>query len=236
MTKLKQSYVYSGIEWLEQTDSTNLDVRRNLDKLDNLSVIAARVQTAGRGQGDHHWVSPKDENLTFSMLLRFGEGALERLDSSQAVRITQMATVAVRSFLLSEGVSARIKWPNDIWVGPKKICGMLIENILEGTEIAASIVGIGLNLNQRSFDPTLPNPVSLSQLTGKTYGLRSTLESLYKVICRHASMLNDPAGRSELEKVFEQNLFHLDKSARENFEESIASFEEIRRLQQDQMP
>ena len=147
---MKQSYGNTPIEWLDEIDSTNSELRRRIGALDNLSVIAARYQTAGRGQGTHTWLSPEDENLTFSVLLRFGKGGLSPLPATEAVRITQMATLSIRSFLLSEGVESRIKWPNDIWVGDKKICGMLIENILDGKYVASSIVGIGVNLNQKA--------------------------------------------------------------------------------------
>ncbi|MBR5924327.1 MAG: biotin--[Bacteroidales bacterium] len=207
---MKQSYGCGAIEWLDCTDSTNLDVRRRLHTLDNLSVIAARFQTAGRGQGDHIWVSPEAENLTFSLLMRFGEGGLSPLPAMEAVRITHTATLALHSFLAEEGVEARIKWPNDIWVGDRKICGMLIENILDGANVACSIVGIGLNLNQKEFDPSLPNPVSLYQLTGCTYPLETTLIRLYKEICRRAAQLDTSDGRYELERNFNKYVFHLE--------------------------
>lgn len=225
MTKSEFSQFERHIQWLEVTDSTNLDIRRRLPELDNLSVIAARFQTAGRGQGSHTWLSPAGENLTFSVLLRFGGNSLKPLAASEAVRITQVATVSMLAFLKSEGVRARIKWPNDVWVGDRKICGMLIENILEGTELSESIVGIGLNLNQLAFDPALPNPVSLRQLTGREYDPSEGLFRLYKEIRRHAEKLNSDDGRLELEKVFCENLFHLDESARTKLEGAIADFE-----------
>ena len=233
---MKQSYDYSSITWLECTDSTNSDIRRGLDVLDNLSVIAARFQTAGRGQGTHTWLSPKAENLTFSLLLRFGEGSICSLPATEAVRITQMATLSVHSFLAEEGISARIKWPNDIWVGDKKICGMLIENILDGPNVAFSIVGIGVNLNQQSFDPALPNPVSLAQLTGRRYPLRGTLVRICKMICRRVAQLDTADGRYELEKEFNEHLFHLEKSRQDALSEAIADFEEGQQPVKDPRP
>ena len=207
---MKQSYDCRSIEWLDRTDSTNSDVRRRLRSLDNLSVIAARFQTAGRGQGDHIWLSPEAENLTFSLLLRFGQGSLSTLPATEAVRITHMATMALHTFLAGEDVAARIKWPNDIWVGDRKICGMLIENILEGPNVACSIIGIGLNLNQKEFDPSLPNPVSLYQLTGRSYPLERTLERLYKEICHRTAQLDTSDGRYELERDFNKYVFRLE--------------------------
>lgn len=213
------------IQWLESVDSTNLEVRRRIDELDNLSVIAARFQTAGRGQGTHTWLSPVGENLTFTLLLRFGERGISELKASEAVRITQMATLSVFDFLAGKGITARIKWPNDIWVRDRKICGMLIENILDGSNVAASIIGIGFNLNQKAFDPALPNPVSLHLLTGNLYTTDSALLELYSIICRQAALLDTPDGRYELEKRFNEHLFHLDRSRQEQLSGAIEDFE-----------
>ncbi|MBQ9309991.1 MAG: biotin--[Bacteroidales bacterium] len=213
------------IYWYESIDSTNLEVRRRIAELDNLSVIAARFQTAGRGQGSHTWISPEDENLTFTVLLRFANGGISPLPAQDVVRITQMATLAIFDFLKEEGIVSRIKWPNDIWVGDRKICGMLIENILDGSFVFGSIVGIGLNLNQKEFDPSLPNPVSLSQLTGRQYPVEETLQRVYENICRQAVLLDTPDGRCELEKRFSQHLFHLDRSRQEQLSSAIEDFE-----------
>ena len=207
---MKQSYDISLIEWLESVDSTNSEIRRRLPALDNMSVIASRFQTAGRGQGDHIWLSPQNQNLTFSLLIRFGEGSVPALPVSDSLRITQVATLSVLDLLACEGVQARIKWPNDIWVEDRKICGMLIENILNGSNVACSIIGIGLNLNQKEFDPALPNPVSLYQLTGRSYPLDGTLERLYKKICRRVAQLGSYDGIYELERNFNEYVFHLE--------------------------
>lgn len=233
---MKQSYGKSSIEWLDEIDSTNSELRRRLQSLDNLSVIAARYQTAGRGQGTHTWLSPEDENLTFSILLRFGKGGIAQLPATEAIRITQAATLSIRSFLLSEGVQSRIKWPNDIWVADRKICGMLIENILDGPNVAFSIVGIGVNLNQQCFDPALPNPVSLAQLTGRRYPLRETLGRICEMICRRVAQLDTADGRYELEKEFNEHLFHLEKSRQDALSEAIADFEEGQQPVKDPRP
>lgn len=209
MTKTKKSYHSFPIQWLETTDSTNSEIRRRMESLANLSVIAARFQTAGRGQGTHTWISPKDENLTFSILIRFGTDGIPVLPATDAVRISYVATLSIRDFLSEEGIESRIKWPNDIWVKDRKICGMLIENILDGPDVGCSIVGIGINLNQTCFDPSLPNPVSLSMLTGRHYDLRSTLQRLHKTICRRVAQLGFHDGYDELEMEFNKHVFHL---------------------------
>lgn len=195
------------ILWLETADSTNHVLRERMARLDNLSVIAAREQTAGRGQGTHTWFSTPGENLTFSILYRFG--AVGTLAASDALLITQVTTLALRDYLLGHGVQARIKWPNDIWVEDRKICGILIENILEGGLVRESIVGIGLNVNETGWPEGLPNPVSLRELTGRRYSPEEELLALHKEICRRFGMLASPDGRKSLQEEFGKYMFRL---------------------------
>lgn len=91
----------------------------------------------------------------------------------------------MREFFAEYGIEVWMKPPNDIWVGARKICGMLIENILQGREISKTIFGIGVNVNQTEFPDFLPNPVSMAQLTGKKYELDSILKRLREVIVSH---------------------------------------------------
>jgi len=166
------------IKWLDETDSTQDEVRRHILDYDNMSVVAAEFQTAGRGQRGNKWHARKGENLTFSMLLKFGEKGFPAISAAGQFIITKAATLGVSSYLESIGIESSIKWPNDIYVRNKKICGMLIENILDGDEVTVSIVGIGLNINQTEFPINLSNPTSAKALTGKEYDLREELSSL----------------------------------------------------------
>jgi len=147
----------------QELDSTNNYVREHLDELDNLSVVTAYCQTAGRGQRGNRWLSAPGENLTFTLLLKFAPGALE---ATRQMRLTALATVALKETLLDSapGLRLRIKWPNDLYARNRKLCGMLIENTLEGPWIRTSAIGIGLNVNQTEFDPSLMNPTSLRRL------------------------------------------------------------------------
>ena len=170
-----------------------------------MSVIATVEQTAGRGQGTHTWYSTKGLNLTFSMLFNPRD-----LVTDDMLLITCATTLGLRDYLLEKGVEARIKWPNDIWVGDRKICGILIENILKGKQIRHSIIGIGLNLNEERWPEELPNPVSLKQLTGIHYDTVKELEALVSKICRRFALMDTSNGRSSLQEEFEKYLFRLD--------------------------
>lgn len=187
--------------WLESTSSTNSALREGLKGYDNLSSISALSQSAGRGQGSHTWFSSPGANLTFSILYRF-----EALSANKALVITQITTLAISDYLRSKGIAARIKWPNDIWVGDKKICGILIENVVCGGFITESIVGIGLNLNETSWPSDLPNPISLKELTSRTYDLRSELAQLLQFIQKRFAEQDD---ETRLSEEFQNLLFHI---------------------------
>lgn len=162
-----------AIKWFDELDSTNSELQRHIQRYDNLSVIAARKQIHGRGQRGNSWLSEPDANLTFSILLKPSD-----LPARDYMSITFLAASAVRDFLADEGIPAQVKWPNDIYVSKRKICGMLIENGLEGDRIAYSVIGIGLNLNQVCFPESIPNPTSMKLQTGREFKPEYTLEKL----------------------------------------------------------
>ncbi len=195
------------IKWFEELDSTNDELLRGISRYDNLSVVAALRQTAGRGQRGNKWLSAPGDNLTFSILLKPAE-----LPADEFMSITFLATLAVKKWLCSQGVPAVIKWPNDIYVAKRKICGMLVENRLEGGSIQASVIGIGLNLNQTLFPGELMNPVSLKRLTGRDYPLKESLEELLS--CFEFSALESRRGRTALWKAYGTGLFQQGTACR----------------------
>ena len=209
MAPLREKLEKVRIIWLDSAKSTNSELRMRLGELDNLSVIAAVEQTAGRGQGSHTWYSSPRTNLTFSILYRFPEDGQGLLKVADMLLVTQITTLGIRDYLLSKGITAGIKWPNDIWVGDRKICGILIENILDGDRIEASIVGIGLDVNEETWPEELPNPVSMKQLTGIHYELVSELEELCASISKRYFQSMDKEGRKSLEKEFGEHMFRL---------------------------
>ncbi len=144
------------IKWYQTLDSTNTQAAKEMPEAPHGTVWIADFQTAGRGQRGNKWESKNAENLTFSILLKpiF-------LSPAQQFAISEAASIGVCRYLCSKGLPAKIKWPNDIYIGNKKICGMLIEHSISGDKLAGSIVGIGLNLNQKEFNSDAPNPTSL---------------------------------------------------------------------------
>ena len=207
------------IKWLEEVDSTNNELLRHVGDADNLSVVAAVTQTAGRGQRGNCWFSAPGDNLTFSFLLR-----PEHLPARELMAVTCLATLAVRDTLREEGVPAVIKWPNDIYVGKKKICGMLVESGLDGADIAWSVVGIGINLNQTEFPGEVMNATSLKRLTGRSYDPKDFLEKVCRGLGDLLPELASAEGRDGLRAAYGQDLFQRDSPARYR---DIASGEEF---------
>jgi BirA family biotin operon repressor/biotin-[acetyl-CoA-carboxylase] ligase len=121
-------------------------------------VVIADYQDAGRGQGTHSWHSREGENLLMSLLL-----FPAFLSASAQFHLSRVASLAICDTLDSVGVTARIKWPNDILTDKGKIAGILIEHGISGSQISHSIIGIGLNLNQTDF-PVFPVPASSVKL------------------------------------------------------------------------
>ncbi len=128
-------------------------------------TIMADHQTAGRGQRGNVWQALPSQNLTFSVLLRpTFLAATDQFALSMAVALAVYDALVA---LLGPAAGVRLKWPNDLYIDGRKTGGILIENTLRGTFLSTSVVGIGLNVNQKAFDPALPNPTSLALELGQ---------------------------------------------------------------------
>lgn len=157
---------------IAETTSTN-DLARE-ERYGHGDVICAERQTAGRGQRGHTWTSPEGVNLLFSVVL-----CPTFLPAGEQFLLSQAVALALVDTLGTCGIDARIKWTNDIYVGDKKLVGILIEHSYSGPTLARTIAGIGINVNQRAFDPALPNPVSMAVASGRTFDRREVLESFH---------------------------------------------------------
>ena len=180
------------IIYLEKTVSTNVYIQQLLSKGKNIregTLVWAGFQTAGRGQNRNTWESEKNANLTFSILLH-----PDFLPVTEQFLLSQITALGIVDFLSSfcELQNLSIKWPNDIYWNDRKICGMLIENLLSGHSISHAILGVGINVNQITFEGDAPNPVSVKQINGKTYDLDAAIGSVRDVILnRYMQLLRD---------------------------------------------
>ena len=157
--------------FLEETTSTN-DEARN-PRYGHGDAICAERQTAGRGQRGHTWSSEEGRNLMFSLVWepRF-------LPVSEQFLLSEAVALALTDLFGGYGIDARIKWTNDIYAGDRKLVGILIEHNLTGDRLSRTIVGIGVNVNQTRFDPSLPNPSSMCLETGCEYDRQEVLHRL----------------------------------------------------------
>jgi BirA family biotin operon repressor/biotin-[acetyl-CoA-carboxylase] ligase len=160
------------IKHLEETDSTNRWLKENGS---GEMVVVADYQTAGRGCGTNTWESERGKNLLFSMLIHPQE-----LEARRQFHISMAISLAICETLGQYIGDLSIKWPNDIYWCNAKIAGILIENTLQGAMIKDSIIGVGLNVNQRKFHSNAPNPISLWQITEQETDRDSLLKDILK--------------------------------------------------------
>ena len=173
--------------YIDETHSTSSLLRETYDdSLLHLFTIRTDFQTAGRGQAGNSWESEKGKNLLFSTLLRYPD-----VDAADQWRLSMLVAVAVREAITSilSPLASRlspitIKWPNDIYYNDQKLVGILIENTLSGRQIAYTIAGVGINVNQTQWLSNAPNPVSMKQITGKEYDVENLLNASLEAIQR----------------------------------------------------
>ena len=165
-----------NIIYLSEVNSTNLYASQLIkdNKFSEGTVVVAQNQTSGKGQAENKWVSENGKNLTFSVIL-----TPVFLSAERQFLLSKIVSLSIIDFLNKFSIlDISIKWPNDIYVGNKKIAGILIENSIKGLKYDTSIVGIGLNINQTQFSADIPNATSLKILLNKDFDLKECLNSL----------------------------------------------------------
>lgn len=178
------------IKYLSVVDSTNSYLRYErealLSEAGDAKVIAlyAGKQTAGRGQRENVWYSNGDENLLLSILV-----SPNAFPVKEQFLLSQMIALAVNSAMHAYGVDSVIKWPNDIYVGNRKLAGILVELDYAGDMIDSAIIGVGINVNQANFPAMDKIPTSLSLLTGNVFDVKAVLDSLLTSFLYYYDML-----------------------------------------------
>ncbi len=180
---------------LDSVDSTNnyamQQVHAGMAK--HGMAFIAREQTAGKGQRGKTWQAAAGQNIAMSLVLE-----PISLKIADQFCLSMAIALACRDFFDQyAGGNTLIKWPNDIYWNDRKAGGMLIESVIgasNGGTWKWAVVGIGININQLDFDPSIPNPVSLKAITGKTYDIIDMGSALYKNIMEaYELLLQTPA-------------------------------------------
>ena len=187
---------------LDAIDSTNSYLKKLLTKesLDDLTVVISKHQTKGKGRNGNIWANDASLNLAFSIYKRFN-----RLNINNKFILNLISSIAV-FHLLSENKLNKltIKWPNDIMSENKKISGILIENSVKGNFINHSVIGVGINVNQRKFK-NLPNATSMFIETGREFSLDSLASRLGEIFSKN--FLQYEKNEGALLKYYNNQLF-----------------------------
>ena len=189
------------MEWkivhIGETDSTNHWLKEHGE---GEMVVVADYQTAGRGCGTNTWESERGKNLLFSALIH-----PKQIPASHQFHISMAVSVAISEALEQYIGDVSIKWPNDIYWRNGKICGILIEQTLKGTLIKESIIGVGLNVNQRIFRSDAPNPVSLWQITAQETDRDALLRD---ILSRLRQLLAEDVRSRYMARLYRRSGFH----------------------------
>lgn len=169
---------------VEQTDSTCEEVKRlwthslhaeRDEERRRMICVRADYQTAGRGQKGTSWEAQKGKNLLFSIVFEPSNVAVGRsfvLSQAMALAVRDALAACVEDYSAALGLpcglahNIRIKWPNDIYFGDRKLCGTIIETTFGSGRVGRCAIGVGVNVNQREFRSDAPNPVALCSVVG----------------------------------------------------------------------
>ena len=192
-------------------NTSNKKIVLNDKSTGKVQLVTTDYQTHGHGQVNTVWESARGENLLFSFLFR-----PEHIAAAEQFFLSEIACLAVAHTLdaYTEGIS--VKWPNDVYHHDRKICGMLLRHTLSGAQISATLVGIGLNLNQKQFVGDAPNPVSLRQIIGRPVDREEVLCRFAHHFDRLLRAVTPPdaderlAQRQRLHRKYLRRLYHRD--------------------------
>lgn len=179
----------------------------------------AREQTGGRGQRGNSWQSRPNENIALSMVTM-----LPRLAVHSQFELSVCVALGVNDFLsLLQLPDIFIKWPNDIFINDRKAGGILIENQIQGSHISASIIGIGLNINQTLFDSSLAKAISLKQITGKNYDIIQLARDLHVSVLKRVNQVK----QNKKSSLAEYNRALYKKDEKVKFKKGNIAFEAV---------
>lgn len=185
LTPLVRNTIFSGhIHHYLQVESTNLLAKAAAlgasEAASEGEVFIAEEQTAGRGRGDHQWYSEREAGIYCSVVLR------PQIKSADILWLSLIAAVALQDAIKEvTGVTADIRWPNDLLMNDKKFCGILTEVHTESDRVHHAIVGIGINVNHRALPADLKSTAtSLHLETGREWSRLQLTASVLKALDR----------------------------------------------------
>lgn len=195
------------------------------------TVVLADYQDAGRGQGKHVWISEKQKNLLFSWIVFPAFLAV-----SDQFSLSKAVSLGLVDALEKIGLETEVKWPNDIMYKGRKIGGILIENSILGTQLHSSIIGIGINVNQKEF-PSFPLPASSISIELNSKQEVKELFSLFmgKLLSRYELLVTnkEEIDRQYIERLFGRNMSCEFEAGSERFSGKILGVNKLGELEVD---
>ena len=225
--------MYKNIIWFDELDSTQDYLKdANINSLPEWTVISTRKQAKGKGQGSNVWESEQNKNLTFSILLK-----PNFLSVSNQFLITQILSLGIYDFLTHYLDDVFIKWPNDIYVGKNKICGILVNNKIIADEYLSATCGIGININQTEFC-FAPNATSLKKELNQDLIIENVLIEILDSIKNRYDIIKENKiadyKREYLDKLLHYNIWAKysfnDNNIEKNIEAKIIDVDKYGRL------
>jgi len=194
-------------QFLEELDSTNQVLWELSEKvqLTEFHTVSTDFQWSGKGQDTNTWFSSQGQNILLSTLV-----FPHFIKAAEAFQISRWVSLSILDFLKDHRIKdAKIKWPNDIYVGDQKIAGILIQNAIFGHHLSKSLVGIGLNINEKNFPKKLPNSVSLHQLVQRELFVLEESDHLMRIFQKNYRLLKKSP--QKLIKQYHQKLYQLEE-------------------------
>jgi BirA family transcriptional regulator, biotin operon repressor / biotin---[acetyl-CoA-carboxylase] ligase len=189
----------------DEIDSTNQYLLKNATTLDDFSVAVAAKQTAGRGRKGRSWYSPQGGNLYFSLLIKTPQVEFHELSS-----IPQLMALAICESLQKSGIkNSWIKWPNDVYINHKKVCGILCESRLKGPILEGLIIGVGLNINMSLSEAQQIDMPATSMLIEshdqEPFKIAETLHVILQAFKKHFLSWLDKSNRAQIVELWREN-------------------------------
>ncbi|MCF2492236.1 biotin--[acetyl-CoA-carboxylase] ligase [Dyadobacter chenhuakuii] len=181
---------------------------------DEGTIVITDNQVKGRGQRGTEWVADPGQNLTFSVILTPGF-----LPVGDQFLLSQTVALGIRAYAALYVNNAKVKWPNDVHVNGKKVSGVLIENSIQGSRIASSIIGIGANINQAAFANSYAT--SIGRETGRQFVLSEEFHKLLRCLDHSYADLKSRTLNDRIRKDYLTNLFGYNHAVRFKYQDRV---------------
>lgn len=213
------------IEYYDEVDSTNNEAKKLArNGAEDGTLVIANCQTKGKGRLGRSWLSPKDTGIWMSIILR------PNIMPSQVSCMTLIAGLDMcKAIKRITGLNASIKWPNDLVIGSKKVCGILTEMSAEIQRINYIVVGIGVNVNTTNFDKSIGHATSLMVEGQQKYERKMIIKEFLEEFDKSYALYNKECSFVPFLDNYKENCMTLDKEVKiiTNADEYIAYAKDI---------